>query len=476
MMATRALPLLRADNGVLIAAVCGLQLLLITVPALWSIHFSWLVSAGVVSLAALAFSTRRTLVALMALTIVLPDPIYKAVNFPMGLRLAEVLLIAAFLFAFIDLFYRRGLNITRSSADVLVLAFLSIAVMSVGVGWFHEHDSSTILRNARFPLYYAVVFLVVQAIDRETVLRVFVPLLALSGVVVAGGYILEFLGAIDLSAGERFFRVARRQGIILPVSLLVIVNLMLFAPRRYGRLTLLLLFLPIGLALALTVGRAMWISFALGLVVTMWLRFGEGSHGKARLWWGAALTMITLAFLVGSVLLFQRFTGTAITAHAVERSRTFVDYSRDVQVVGRLLGYSRALEAIAEHPVLGSGQGKTLTFYSFNPETDRFETWKSWTLDSLYLTLWLKMGLAGLFVFIWLYLHILRRARAAFLRSDDPLVRSFAAAMGASLVAMLALGISDGSMVNGRFAMVFAVIFGLTLVIAGGARQARTGG
>ena len=473
-MMAAARTLLRPDNGVLIAALCGIQLLLIAVPALWSINYSWVVSAGVVALAGLAFSTRRTLIALTVLTIVLPDPIYKSISLPMGLRLAEILLIAAFLFCLIDIVYRRGLAVTRSGADLLLLGFLMVAVLSVGVGLYHEHDTSTIFRNARFPLYYAVVFLVVQSIDRETVLRIFVPLLVLSAAAVAAGYILEFLGAIDLSAGERFFRVARRQGIILPVALLLIVNLALFAPRRYGRLTLVLLFLPIGLALALTVGRAMWVSFALGLVITMWLRYGEGSLGKARLWLGVMLTVITLAFLVGSVLLFQRFTGTAITAHAVERSRTFVDYTRDVQVVGRLLGYTRALEAIAEHPILGSGQGKNLTFYSFNPDTDAFETWRSWTLDSLYLTLWLKMGLPGIILFLWLYLHILKCARSTFAGSDDPSVRSFASAMIASLVAMLALGISDGSLVNGRFAIVFAVLFGLVLVTAGGVRHAST--
>lgn len=471
MMAT-ARTLLRPDSGVLIPALCGIQLLLITVPALWSINYSWIVSAGVVALVGLAFSTRRTLIALTVLTIVLPDPIYKSISLPMGLRLAEILLIAAFLFCLIDIFYRRDLVVTRSSADLLLLGFLTVAVLSVGVGLYHEHDTSTIFRNARFPLYYAVVFLVVQSIDRETVLRIFVPLLVLSAAAVAAGYILEFLGAIDLSAGERFFRVARRQGIILPVALLLIVNLVLFAPQRYGRLTLVLLFLPIGLALVLTVGRAMWVSFALGLVISMWLRHGEGSMAKTRLWLGVMLTLITLAFLVGSVLLFQRFTGTAITAHAVERSRTFVDYSRDVQVVGRLLGYTRALEAIAEHPILGSGQGKTLTFYSFNPDADEFETWRSWTLDSLYLTLWLKMGLPGTILFLWLYLHILRCARSTFTGSDDPSVRCFASAMIASLVAMLALGISDGSLVNGRFAIVFAVLFGLVLVTASGGRHA----
>ena len=472
--------LLRPDNRALITAVCGVQLIVVVVPLLWSIPLSWVASAGVVLLAAMLFSTRRTLAVMLLTTIALPDPVYKSFVFPLGLRLAEVLLIAAFLFAFIDIFYRRGLQVRRSSADGLVLAFLGVAVASAAIGWFHGHDESTILRNVRFPLYHAVLFLVVQAVDERAVVRIFAPFIVLAATVVAAGYILEFLGAIDLSAGERFFRVARRQGIMLPVALLLLVNQLIFDPKRYGKLLLLALFVPIGLALALTLGRAMWVAFAVGLVATMWLRYRSRSgsavsHVRGKLWRGALLVALTLAFLVSTVLLFQRVTGTAITAHAVERSRTFVDYGRDVQVVARLLGYSEALAAIDEHPILGHGQGKTLTFYSFNPNTDRFETWTSWTLDSLYLSLWLKMGLPGLFLFMWLCLHIMRRARTAFDDSDDSQIRAFTAGTVAVLLAMLTLGISDGSMVNGRFAVVFGILFGLVAVTADAVKTSSRG-
>ncbi len=472
--------LLRPDNRALIAAVCGAQLIVVAIPLMWSIQLSWMASAGVVLLAAMLFSAKRTLAVMLLTTIALPDPVYKSFVFPVGLRLAEVLLIAAFLFVVIDVFYRRQLQIKRSSADGLVLAFLGVTAVSAAIGWFYGHDESTILRNVRFPLYHAVLFVVVQAVDERAVVRIFTPIVVLAATIVAAGYILEFLGAIDFSTGERFFRVARRQGIMLPVALLLLVSQLLFDPKRYGRFLLLALFVPIGLALALTLGRAMWVAFAVGLVATMWLRYGSRtgaavSRVRGRLWRGILLVALTLAFLVSTVLLFQRFTGTAITAHAVERSRTFVDYGRDVQVVGRLLGYSEALAAIGEHPILGNGQGKTLTFYSFSPDTDRFETWTSWTLDSLYLSLWLKMGLPGLLLFMWLCLHITRRARTAFDDSDDNQIRAFAAGMVAILLAMLTLGISDGSMVNGRFAAVFGILFGLVVVTAGAVETPRRG-
>jgi O-antigen ligase len=124
-----------------------------------------------------------------------------------------------------------------------------------------------------------------------------------------------------------------------------------------------------------------------------------------------------------------------------------------------------ALEEISQHPILGAGQGATVTSYSFDPDTDRFETWTAWTLDNLYLTLWLKLGLAGLILFSALCLCVGRAGMRVFYRSSDPSERAFAAAVVAILAGMALLGISDGSMVNGRFAALFAVLFGLVMLM-----------
>ena len=103
-------------------------------------------------------------------------------------------------------------------------------------------------------------------VSGRSALHYYVPLLVVLGLVVAAGYVLEFVGAIDLSVGERFVRVARLQGMVLPIALLLVVSELVFAPRRWGRPLLLLLFIPIGLAFVLTVGRSMWAVFLIGLV------------------------------------------------------------------------------------------------------------------------------------------------------------------------------------------------------------------
>ena len=150
----------------------------------------------------------------------------------------------------------------------------------------------------------------------------------------------------------------------------------------------------------------------------------------------------------------------------MERSRAFTDPQDNIHILGRLFAYSTALDAIAQHPILGNGQGSTLTFPIFNPTSKRFEIWSMWTLDTLYLTLLWKMGLIGLAAFAWLSLRIMRLSYQTFKFTDDPHTRSFASGAIAALVSMFVLGVSNGSMANGRFTLVFGILFGMIAVVA----------
>ena len=456
---------LTPDNGWLVAGATLAVATLTAVPLLLlgsALHIL-LVAGGLVGIGVILFSPRRALAVLVVVTAVLPVALTDTARLPMGLRPSELVLLSALLFAAVDLVFFDRLQLRRSRVDGLVMAFLGIAVIGAIVGALHGYEA--ILRNARSPFYYICFFLVLQAVSRRDVTRLFAPVFVVIGVIVSLEYVLEFLGAIDLSTGENFVRIGRRQGIVLPMSLLLIANWIVHDPRRWGRGVMLALFLCTGLGFALTLGRGMWAAFGLGLVVSVWLWHKGKPVAQRRPWKGIALAFGLVLSLTATVLVFQRITGASISAHAVERSRTFLDYSRDIQVLSRLMNYATALGEIAEHPILGAGQGATVTSYSFNPETNRFETWTAWTLDSLYLTLWLKLGLAGLILFPWLCVAVTRAGIRVFHRSRDPSERAFAAAAVASLVGMLLLGMSDGSMVNGRFAAVFAVLLGLVMVL-----------
>ena len=448
----------------LIAGIALFQVLCIAVPNLWSTALAALFSGGLLVVGFALFSPRPTLLVALVLTIVLPVKVLFSLVLPGGLRLQEGLVLAAGLFALIDLVYRRGLRLEVSAADVPVLCFLGATLLSVAVGFAHGHAGSQILRDMRYPFYYAAFFLVTNFVDRRAVLDLFAPVLVLCGFAVGVEYILEFLGAIDLSVGTRFVRVVRLQGVVLPLAMLLVANQFIHNPGRYGRPLLVAVMLPIGLAFVLTVGRGMWVGVGVGLLCSTLLRHFSLPRAARSAWKPVLLVGGVLAVLVGTAVLFERFTGAAIGAHAFERSLTFVDYQRDAPILARLLSYGTTLKAIAAHPILGHGQGATLNIMSLDPDTRLPEMIKAATVDSLYLALWWKMGLAGLLGFVWLYWRVGQRAWNAFKTSRDPQVRVFAAGAVAVMAGMAVLGLSDASMAMSRFALVFACFFGLVIV------------
>ena len=458
----------RPDNRRLLVAVAVLQLLLIAVPALWSDRLVWMLSGQLIVLGLVLFSVERALLVLLLVNIVLPSQVLALLILPGGLRFQEGLFLVALVFALIDLVYRRDFRIYPSRADLPVLIFLGVTALSVGTGFLYHNMTTVIWRDARFPLYYAAFFLATNFVDKRSALRRFLPALVVAALIVSVEYVLEFVGAIDLSVGSRFVRVARLQGVVLPLALLFIANQFIHYPERYGRGLLIGLFAPISLAFVLTVGRGMWVGFGVGLITTVVLWHLNRPSERRRAWQAGLLIVGMVAAIGLTAFLFQRVTGSAIGAHALERSRTFLDLGRDVHVLGRLSSYVVTLGQIAEHPLLGSGQGATLSFFGFNEEFNRFELAESWTVDNIYLALLWKMGIVGLAVFGWMVLRLLRLAYGTFKRTRDPGVRAFAGGMVAMIVGMGALGMSDAAMLSGRFALVFALLFGLMATVARG--------
>ena len=462
---------LRPDNRYLLVCAGLLQIVLVATPIYFAPQVFWAVPALALALGFFLFSVERTLWLLLIVTIALPASLLASLVLPGGLRLQEGFLLLACFFALIDWVYRRDLRILHTAADGPVLAFLLVVVFSVAVGFLHGNSVSVIWRDARFPLYFITFFLVTNFVDAESALRRYAPLLVLLGLLVALEYVLEFVGAIDLSVGDSFVRVARLQGMVLPLALLLLVSQLVFAPQRWGKPLLLALFFPIGLAFVLTVGRSMWASFAIGLFCIGYMH--SRLRGGGSRWRAVLLIAMMLALLVGTVFFFQRFTGAAVGAHVFERSRSLVEYDENVHVLGRLFSYAVALESIARHPIIGNGHGTTLMLLNFDEEMLRFEWTRAWTVDNLYLTILLKMGLLGFVTFFWMYARTMRLAWRAFHDSRDANARAFCAAVFAMLVGLLALGIGNASMVNGRFALVYAALFALVAVVAKGALEGK---
>lgn len=425
---------------------------------------SWMHSTvlvgGALLLALCAFSVERSLLALLFLMMVLPREALWKVALSSQIRFEEVVFLMVWVFFGVDLVFRHGFWVTRSRMDVPLIAFLLVVMAAVVIGVTRLYPPNAIAEDSRYVFYYAAYIVVLNAFDDERWLDRFLYVIVAGTVVVAVEYMLDFVGVIHLSPRETFFRVARAQGVLFPIALLFILSYGIYEQRGVKRLGLLLASLPISVAFLITLGRGLWIGTGVGLLVMVALWLIRSGWSKGRL--ARSLGVLIGVILVAAVGVYglQRITGTRILWNLTRRLSQIVAYQEDPHVIGRLYAYQEAYEHFRMHPVFGTGHGLMIITYP----TMLYGAMYTSDIDSLYLTLLTKMGVIGLLVFGWFMIALLREPWTLFFRSTERRDQAFALGTLSALVALLVLGVSDATLITGRFILVFGIAVGLVMM------------
>ncbi len=447
------------DNRRLLTVVCVVHAALIVLPFLKTELGPLIVMLVLLSIVALLASPTLSLLYLCVISAVVPSQFFDDyLLLPFNFKFYEGLFAVVLCTGLIS-WLQEGQLAWRhhSRLDRPVLIFLFLLVFSVGLGQYYGQSTSQMLRDVRYPLYFALFFVVAGYFDTRKC-RIFLTLLTISSAVVGLEYLAEFLDIVDISISGSFYRVARMEGLMMPIGVLVIGATLLFDPSLRLRVLATIALIPIGLALVLTVGRGMWIALAAGLFLLGFLTFRDRQTAFKR-----SLKILILVLLpclvVGMGYLFQTVTRAGVGEMAFARLARVVDYEQDHSIVGRLMSYGIAMEEIWERPLLGGGHGATVTYLVTDPLQSFMLT--TGEVDNVYLTILLRMGVLGLLAFLWIFLKGLQMAYRTFQRTADPSVRLFCASFFAVYGAMLVYGMADNTMMGNRLIFWHAAFLGI---------------
>jgi O-antigen ligase len=166
---------------------------------------------------------------------------------------------------------------------------------------------------------------------------------------------------------------------------------------------------------------------------------------------------VTLAVLYGQADILQqaggRFASIGSTELAIET------YSNVV----RLIEYEAVAEHILKSPWLGHGLG--FTFVVINPQLGT--PTPQWWVHQNYLLVWLKQGVIGLALFIWmLWTAFWLGARHA-RRREDPFESGWLAATAASTAFMAVFSMADFPFDSAESMFFLALLWGGSMAMAG---------
>lgn len=436
----------------LLVLVCLGQVLLIALPFLVNDALAAILVLSLLSAIALFGSLTLSVLYLCFTAAVVPSWFYEDyLVLPMGFKFYEGLLVVVIGIAYLNYLLEGRWNWRRHTfLDRPMCVLLGLVVLSCLLGLIYGQSISQMLRDVRYPLYYALFFVVTWFFDVRrfsTFLHLFLLIAAIVGI----EYLFEFLLQVDTDIAGGFVRVARLEGIVLPMGMLIIAAILLFETRAHRRAWAWSAILPIGLALVLTMGRGMWISLFVGLGSLAALTvLDKQTRHLSRLIIVALVPLLLLS--MGYV--FQQQTRAAVSDIALDR------VTRSVEAVsGRLISYGNALEKIRQRPLLGGGHGETVTSLVTFPPPPQILTVGA--VDNVYLTIGIRMGLVGIAAFLWVFGFALWRAYRLFQQSSDTPTRLFCAAFIAIYAALLVYGMADATLFANRLIFIHATFLGL---------------
>lgn len=250
---------------------------------------------------------------------------------------------------------------------------------------------------------------------------------------------------------------------------LMLVNLALRSKTLTATLGWIAVSVPLFIHQFITFGRGLWTGCAAGLVVSAAIFAGFGQGSAAR-WGRVALVVAILAGvgLAGAIQAAVVFQQTDLLTEAWTRltSITTVDTGLETRSnVIRLWESGRVLGLIRGSPMLGHGVG--FTFSVKDPFSNLVVP--QWGVHQNFLLVWLKQGLVGLALFLWMLWAAIAMGVREARRRTDPWESTWFATTAAATVFLVVFSLS-----NFPFARVNEMFF-LAMLWGGAVAMTRKG-
>jgi probable O-glycosylation ligase (exosortase A-associated) len=293
-------------------------------------------------------------------------------------------------------YQREGrLFLDRSRQTGLLLIFIVAVMLSVPFAYWRVGALTGLVEMLKLLALY---LLVVQLVDSRRRLRIYLLVLGLLTVHIAGGAFLDYLrGAshhaqgIDRAIGETSIaRNPNQLGTTLAVTVPPLLLLALYRPLRRWRILFGLATLLCVITMALTGSRASLLGFLAGMGYLWW-------RSRRRL----LLATLALPLLVASFV--------ALPDQYRVRYGTLTSGQLDPSSQGRVATWISGLHMVIDRPLFGVGIACFGTAHATDYSSESIRNWME--PHSLYVQVFAELGLVGGAVFALLFIEFFRLNR-----------------------------------------------------------------
>lgn len=248
--------------------------------------------------------------------------------------------------------------------------------------------------------------------------------------------------------GGNLYRIFSQAQIFVIVAffLCLIFQFYLLASRKKATISLYAVELVCLSVIIISLSRSFWVSFAVCLLAAI---FAARSIFKLRCVAIIKQVAILVVLAISSYGLILAIINAPIFKYTPTMDSFSLINSRfstdDAASSSRWAQLPELFKAISQHPVLGSGWGKTIAYKSFDPRILSASNPDGWyttyAFEWGYLDLMLKIGLLGLIVYLVFIFHLIKHLYRYIKNKNEPLLQALSAGL---LLVILMLLITHG--------------------------------
>jgi len=437
-----------------ILIISGLLILTIPLIILRNLSFHY-VLLGLTFVVAIPFflSVEKIICLLTFYIIAFGIPLFKGNLYPVHVNylILDLVMVLLFLLLIGEYSFRKKETIQSSYFSWPFLIFFFIVGLSFLVGLSHRNNLQIMYKEFRILCYYGVYFVAVKHFQDVKWIKLFSITVIVATLMAAFDYIYTYNSLPTV----RF--VSRQVHMFLLVTPFLISS-MILDRNKLRKMVYFVILIPIGISVIISQTRGTWVSIGIAILLATFLSLFVRIEGQRKIlsFSFAILTLIIIVFfslnLIGRMSKVKReFVETRVES----LSNLQIDYS----LAMRTNSYLIILKKIKQHLWFGNGLGDTATYNFFG----RYSTQNN--VDSTYLTILWKMGIAGLVIFLILYFLLLKRIFFIYQKTQDIFLRIFSIGVISTFIAFLTLGTISPVLITYRFNFIFGVLFAITEIL-----------